>query len=206
MPPNLLAGRLKIRHVLLIDAIARRGTLVAAADDLSVTQPATTRALRELEEVLGVSLYDRHSRGLSPTLFGEAFAAHAQAVVSQIRQAGTHVAQLRNADLGTVSIGVHLTGSNALVPRAVEALKTRHPRLTVQLNEAWPRRLLSELASGRLDLVVGRLAQPTDEHFIRVPLHDEVVSLVVRTEHPLAGRDGIDLPELSDPAETSLPQ
>lgn len=195
--PNLLDGRLKIRHVRLVDAIARHGSLVAAAHDLSITQPAATRTLRELEELLGVSLYNRHPRGLSPTLFGEAFSAHAQAVVSQIRQAGTHVTQLRTADLGTVSIGIHLTGSDALVPRAVEILKARHPRLTVELNEALPRRLLSELASGRLDLIVGRLTQPTDEHFVRLPLHDEAVSLVVRAEHPLAGREGIDPSELS---------
>lgn len=197
MTPNLLDGRLKLRHLLLVDAIARRGTLVAAADELNITQPAATRTLRELEEILGVALYDRHPKGLSPTPFSEAFAAHAQAVVSQVRQAGKHVAQLRDADRGTVAIGVHLTGSNALIPRAVEMLKARHPLLTVELNEALPRRLLSELASGRLDLVVGRLTQPTDEHFIRRPLHDEAVSLVVRAEHPLAGRARIDASELS---------
>ncbi|MEV0067855.1 LysR substrate-binding domain-containing protein [Amycolatopsis sp. NPDC050768] len=197
MTPNLLDGRLKIRHLLLVDAIARRGTLVAAADDLNITQPAATRTLRELEEILGVALYDRNPRGLLPTPFSEAFAAHARAVVSQIRQAGKHVAQLRDADRGTVAIGIHLTGSNALVPRAVEVLKARHPLLTVELTEALPRRMLSELGSGRLDLVVGRLTQPTDEHFIRLPLHEEAVSLVVRAEHPLAGREGIDASELS---------
>ncbi|MCX4538235.1 LysR substrate-binding domain-containing protein [Streptomyces sp. NBC_01669] len=195
--PDLLDGRLKFRHLLLVDAIIRRGTLVAAADELHITQPAATRTLRELEELLGVPLFDRHPRGLSPTPFSEAFAAHARAVVSQVRQAGKHMAQLRNAEHGTVAIGIHLTGSNALVPRAVAMLKSRHPLLTVQLYEALPLRLLSELESGRLDLVVGRLTQPTDEHFIRRRLHDEGVSLVVRKEHPLAGRETIDPAELS---------
>jgi DNA-binding transcriptional LysR family regulator len=196
--PDLLDGRLKFRHLLLADAITRLGTLSAAAEELSITQPAATRTLRELEVLLGVSLFDRTSRGLTPTPVSAAFTTHARGVVSQVRQAERHVAELLDADRGSVVVGVHLTGSNALVPRAVATLKARHPLLTVELYEALPQRLLSELESGRLDLVVGRLTRPTDENFIRRRLHDEAVSLVVRAGHPLAQRKDFPVAELSN--------
>jgi DNA-binding transcriptional LysR family regulator len=195
--PRLLDGRLKFRHLLLIDAITRHGTLIGAADELHTTQPAATRTLRELENLLGVALFERHPRGLIPTPFSEAFTTHARAIVSQVRQAEKHVAELREADRGTVTIGTHLAGSNVLVPRAVAVLKERHPFLTVILREGLPPTLLAELESGRLDLVVGRLTQPTDEQFIRRHLHDESVFLVVRDEHPLAGCASIDFGELA---------
>ncbi|MFI5706443.1 LysR substrate-binding domain-containing protein [Kribbella sp. NPDC051620] len=183
---------------MLADAITRLGTLSAAAEELNITQPAATRTLRELEVLLGVTLFDRTSRGLSPTPLSAAFTGHARAVVAQVRQAERHVAELLDADRGSVVVGVHLTGSNALVPRAVATLKARHPLLVVELFEALPQRLLSELESGRLDLIVGRLTRPTDEHFVRRRLHDEAVSLVVRAEHPLAQRQEFDVAELSN--------
>jgi molybdate transport repressor ModE-like protein len=196
--PNLLDGRLKFRHLLLADAIARLGTLSAAAEELGITQPAATRTLRELELLLGVPLFERTSRGLSSTPVSEAFTIHARAIISQVRQAERHVQELLDADRGTVVVGVHLTGSNALVPRAVASLKARHPMLTVELYEALPQRLLIELEAGRLDLVVGRLTRPTDEHFIRRRLHDEAVSLAVRADHPLARRGTFPVSELSN--------
>jgi DNA-binding transcriptional LysR family regulator len=195
--PHLLDGRLKFRHLLLIDAITRHGTLIGAADELHFTQPAATRTLRELENLLGVALFERHSRGLAPTPFSEAFAIHARAIVAQVRQAEKHVAELRDADRGTVTIGTHLAGSNVLLPRAVAVLKEGHPFLTVILQEGLPQTLLAELESGRLDLVVGRLTRPTDEQFIRLRLHDESVFLIVRDQHPLADRESIDLGDLA---------
>jgi DNA-binding transcriptional LysR family regulator len=195
--PHLLDGRLKFRHLLLIDAITRHGTLIGAADELHITQPAATRTLRELENLVGVTLFERHSRGLAPTAFSEAFAIHARAIVSQVRQAEKHVAELRNADRGTVTIGTHLAGSNVLLPQAVAVLKQEHPFLTVILHEGLPQTLLAELDSGRLDLVVGRLTRPTDEQFVRHRLHDESIFLIVRDQHPLAVRESIDFGDLT---------
>src|SRR4051794_11567810 len=124
---TLLDGRLKFRHLLLVDAISRHGTLVMAADELQITQPAATRTLRELEQMLGVTLFERHARGLAPTPFSEAFSASARAVLAQIRQAERHITELIDADRGQLVIGTHLAGAVALLPRAVASLKEHHP-------------------------------------------------------------------------------
>ena len=198
MSSSLLDGRLKFRHLLLVDAISRHGTLVMAADELLITQPAATRTLRELEQMLGVTLFERHARGLAPTPFSEAFSTHARAVLAQVRQAQRHIDELKDADRGRLVIGTHLAGAVALLPRAVASLKERHPMLTVVVREGLPSMLLAELEAGIVDLIVGRLTQPSDEIFTRIRLHEESIRLVVREDHPLAGTAVHDLTKLSE--------
>ncbi|GGL68850.1 hypothetical protein GCM10010095_62080 [Streptomyces anthocyanicus] len=120
--PRLLDGRLKFRHLVLIDALSRQGSVVGAAGELHVTQPAATRSLHELEDILGVPLFERGPRGVTPTVFGEAFTRHARAMLAQLTQAGRHVVELADADRGTVVVGTHLAGSTVLLPRAIAAL------------------------------------------------------------------------------------
>ncbi|MEW9515096.1 LysR substrate-binding domain-containing protein [Streptomyces tubercidicus] len=191
--PRLLDGRLKMRHLLLVDALSRQGSVVSAAKELHVTQPAATRSLHEVEDILGVPLFERGPRGVSATLFGKAFTRHARAVLAQLTQAGRHVVELAEADRGTVVVGTHLAGSNVLLPRAVAALKRDRPLLTVVVREASPEELLRDLEAGRIDLIVGRLTAPSGEGLIRRPLYDEYVGLVVRAGHPLTERPGADL-------------
>lgn len=195
--PKLLDGRLKLRHLLLVDALTSQGSVVAAAAALHVTQPVATRSLHDIESILGVSLYDRGPRGITPTIFGEAFTAHARAVIAQLTQAGRHVVELADADRGTVVVGTHLAGSNILLPGAIARLKRERPLLTVVVREGTPEVLLTELQSGRIDLIVGRLTSPTDEMAVRRTLYAESVELVTRRGHPLAGRSGIELGDLT---------
>lgn len=196
--PRLLDGRLKFRHLVLVDALARQGTVVGAAAELHVTQPAATRSLHELEDILGVALFERGPRGVTATVFGEAFTRDARAVLAQLTQAGRHVVELADADRGTVVVGTHLAGSNVLLPRAIAALKEDRPYLTVIVREASPDALLLELEAGRIDLIVGRLTSPPEERVVRRKLYDESVELVVRASHALADRADSVLDELLD--------
>ncbi|CAM2993774.1 LysR substrate-binding domain-containing protein [Prescottella defluvii] len=196
--PKLLDGRLKLRHLLLVDALTSQGSVVAAAAALHVTQPVATRSLHDIESILGVSLYDRGPRGITPTIFGEAFTAHARAVIAQLTQAGRHVVELADADRGTVVVGTHLAGSNVLLPGAIARLKAERPLLTVVVREGTPEMLLTELQSGRIDLIVGRLTSPTDDMAVRRTLYAESVELVTRRGHPLADRSGIQLSDLTE--------
>ncbi|EYT82255.1 MULTISPECIES: LysR substrate-binding domain-containing protein [unclassified Streptomyces] len=191
--PRLLDGRLKMRHLLLVDALSRQGSVVAAAAELHTTQPAATRSLHELEDILGVPLFERGPRGVSATVFGEAFTQHARAVLAQLAQAGRHVVELAEADRGTVVVGTHLAGSNILLPRAVAGLKRDHPFLTVVVREASPEDLLLDLEAGRVDLIVGRLTASSGEGLIRLPLYDESIGLVVRAGHALTATPGAEL-------------
>ncbi|MBM7367207.1 LysR substrate-binding domain-containing protein [Gordonia hydrophobica] len=196
--PKLLDGRLKIRHLVLIDALSRQGSVIGAAAELHVTQPVATRSLRDIENVLGVELYTRGPRGIVPTIFGEAFTEHARAVLAQLNQAGRHVVELTNADRGTVVVGTHLAGSNVLLPQAIARIKSDHPLLTVIVREGAPSTLLTELEAGRVDMIVGRLTAPSTPAITRIPLYEESVEVFAGAGHPLATTPHLELADVGD--------
>ncbi|MFC5993625.1 LysR substrate-binding domain-containing protein [Pseudonocardia hispaniensis] len=195
---RLLEGRLKLRHLTLVISIADRRSIVGAAEALHITQPVVTRGLREVEDILGVSLFDRGPRGVTPTLFGESFLEHARAVIAQLRQAGRQIDLLTNADLGTVTVGTHLAGANLLLPRAIAALKEEHPKLTVVVREATPDILQAALLAGECDLVVGRLTAKAPASLVQQMLYREPVRLVARRGHPVHALKSPSLKQLAD--------
>lgn len=184
--PRLLDGRLKLRHLVLVDALTEHGSVVAAAASLHITQPVVTRGLHDLEAILGVTLYERGPRGVTPTEFGVAFTEHARAVLAQLTQAARHVEEIAGASRGMVVVGTHLAGSNLLLPLAIAHLKSAHPQLLVIVREGTPETLLVELSAGRIDLVVGRLSRPGSDQTLRRVLYQEEIRLVVGHNHPLA--------------------
>lgn len=185
MRDRLLDGRLKLRHLLLVVTIADEGGVMAAARALYITQPAVTRALHEVEAILEVSLFDRGPHGVTPTVYGTSFVAHARSVLAQLRQADERIGELVRADAGQVVVGTHLAGSNLLLPRAIATVKAEHPHLTVVVREAAPTTLYRALAAGEVDLVIGRLVARPPEELAQERLYREPVRLVARTQHPV---------------------
>ncbi|WP_026197777.1 LysR substrate-binding domain-containing protein [Sciscionella marina] len=196
--PRLLDGRMKLRHLVLVDALTEEGSVLGAAAALRLTQPALTRGLHELESILGVPLYDRGARGVTPTIYGVAFTEQARAVIAQLRQAARHIAEIADADRGTVVIGSHLTGATLLLPKAITALKTDHPHLTIEVREGSPETLLVDLVAGRLDVVVGRVTAPSNDAVVRHLLYEEPVQIVVGAHHPAREQADITLTDLLD--------
>ncbi|MFF2389199.1 LysR substrate-binding domain-containing protein [Agromyces sp. NPDC058104] len=182
---RLLDGRLKIRHLVLVTTIADEGTLVRAAEALHITQPVVTRGLREVEELLGVPLFERLPRGVTPTEYGRPFIERARSVLAELRIAGEEVRLLQSGQLGTVTVGTHLAGSNLLLPRAIAGLKAEHPRLTVVVREGTPDTLQQLLLAGDLDLMVGRLSSSVPVRLEQERLHLEPIRLVARAGHPV---------------------
>ena len=195
---RILDGRLKLRHLGLVASIADRGSVVGAAEAMHVTQPVVTRGLREVEAVLGVALFDRGPRGVTPTIYGDIFIEHARAVLAQLRQAEQQIDLLTNAELGTVTVGTHLAGSNLLLPRAIAALKAQHPRLTVVVREGTPDVLYTALLTGQCDLTVGRLNAKTPAALVQHMLYREPIRLVARLDHPVHELKRPTLSELVD--------
>lgn len=183
---RLLDGRLKLRHLVLVDVLTQHGSVIAAAAALHITQPVATRTLRELETILGVSLYQRGPRGVTPTIFGETFTSHARAILAQLAQAGRHVTELADAHRGTVVVGTDPGGANLLLLQAIARLKSERPQLTVVVREGAPDALAVELRAGRVDLIVGRRGLTAGEAELHTPLCREQVGVFTRVSHPLA--------------------
>jgi DNA-binding transcriptional LysR family regulator len=194
---RLLDGRLKMRHLVLVDALTRQGSVIGAAAALHITQPVATRTLQELEAILGVSLYERGPRGVTPTSIGQAFTRHARAVLAQLSQADRQVTELADPGRGTVVVGTN-PGSHHLLPIAIAGLKSEHPLLTVIVRESSPEALSAELEAGNIDLIVGRFTSPATESEVRTPLYDEFIEIYARAQHPLAQQRTINFADLGD--------
>ncbi|WUI03752.1 LysR substrate-binding domain-containing protein [Spirillospora sp. NBC_00431] len=194
---DLLNGRLKLRHLVLVVAIADQGSVLRAAEHLHLAQPAVTRSLREVENILGVELFTRGPRGVTPTMFGDAFTEHARAVLAELRRAGERITGLADGEVGTVTIGTLLAGSNVLLPRAIAALKADRPGITVIVQEATFDAQVPRLLDGEIDLILGRLNPIGDLRGLRqITLYGEPVRLVARRGHPARARRDLRLADL----------
>jgi DNA-binding transcriptional LysR family regulator len=200
---RLLDGRLKVRHLVLVDALTCHGSVVGAAAALHIAQPVASRTLQELEAILGAPLYKRGPRGVTPTIIGDAFTGHARAVLAQLSQAGRQVTELADPELadphhGTVVVGTYPAESYTHLCKAIAGLKGQRPLLTVIVRESSAEALSVELQAGRIDLIVGRFTSPTTESEIRTPLYDESFKICTRAQHPLAQRRTITFSDLGD--------
>ncbi|MEO8683881.1 MAG: pca operon transcription factor PcaQ [Devosia sp.] len=184
MAKRAIDPRIKLRHLSCFLEVARLKSVVNAASALNISQPAASKTIQELEEILGVPLFDRSRRSLFLTQFGEVFYRYAATSLAALRQgidaaSGSHEAAM-------VKVGALPTVSARILPGAVQAFTAdgtgAHTRIITGPNAY----LLSLLRTGDVDLVIGRMADPdamlgfSFEH-----LYSERIVMVVRPGHPL---------------------
>ncbi len=209
--PSTGLHRVSVRHLRLVAAIAESGSMIRAAEQVGRTQPAVTRAVRDLERDLGVTLFERGNRGVSPTRYGEVLVRHARRVLAQLASAGEEIEDLVHGTGGRVVVGTLLAASAWLLPRAIVQLRRDRPRVSVDVVEGTHDRLLPMLLHGDLDMVVGRLSEFRHRAGIRQePVYSEEIVTVARPEHPLVHRGALELADLQEtdwilpPPETTL--
>lgn len=189
-----IRARLKTRQLLLLVALAEEGNIHRAAQVLSMTQPAASKLLKDLEDVLGVPLFERLPRGMSPTWYGETMIRHARMALASLNQAHDELTALKTGHFGQVGIGAITSPGLSLLPTAVALVKQEHPNLRISLEIETSPVLLDRLEQGKLDIVVGRLFAEHDKgNLAYEPLTEELVSAVARPGHPLMGVSNLGL-------------
>ena len=185
--------------------------MVRAAEAIGLTQPAVTKAVRDLESDLGVRLFERGNRGVTPTIYGEALVRHARRVLAQLAHAAEEIDGLAHGTGGRVAVGTLLAASAWLLPRAIARLRAERPRVVVDVVEGTEDRLQSMLLRGDLDMVAGRLSGFRHRAGIHhEPIYSEGIVVLVRPGHPLARRKRLSLADLRvadwilPPHETTL--
>ena len=203
--------RVSVRQLRLIATVAEVGTMVRAGEAIGMTQSAVTKAVRDLEMDLGVDLFERGNRGVTPTIYGEALVSHARRVLAQLEHAAEEIDDLAHGAGGRVAIGTLLAASAWLLPTAITRLRAERPRVAVDVVEGTNDRLQPMLLRGDLDMVVGRLSEFRHRAGVdQEPLYSDGVVILARPEHPLSCRDSLSLADLQEadwilpPAETTL--
>jgi LysR family pca operon transcriptional activator len=182
----MLDDRIKFRHLQCFLAVAEQGSLQKASGVLSITQPAVSKTLKELESLLAVRLFERGRKGAVLTASGVAFMRHAGASVRALREAVASVSQTQGRGQVTVAIGVLPTVVPCLLQPLLRHLDDAGSATSLQIHTGSNPELLMRLRQRELDLVIGRFAEPAQmlglsfEHLYADPL-----VLVARPGHPL---------------------
>ena len=192
-------ARLKTRQLLLLLALEDEGNINRAAQVLNITQPAASKLLKDLEDMLGVSLFDRMPRGMRPTWYGETMIRHARVALASLGQAHDEIQALKAGSFGQVSVGAITAPGLSLLPMAVALLKREQPSLRVSLQIETSDVLMERLAQSKLDMLVARLFERHDKTALRYQaLTEEPVCAVTRPGHPLLGRRKLSLRDMAD--------
>lgn len=193
-----IRARLKTRQLLLLVAMEEEGNIHGAAQVLNMTQPAASKLLKDLEDMLEVKLFDRLPRGVRPTWYGETMIRHARMALASLSQAHEEIDALKAGRFGQVGVGAITAPAITLMPDAITHVKASHPSLRVQLQVETSDVLVDRLAQGKLDMVVGRLFARHDKTDLRYEaLVEEPIAAVVRTGHPLMEQASLALKDLS---------
>src|SRR3954454_14164166 len=192
-----LDQRLRLQLLRTVDAIDTHRSLLKASAALGLSQPALTKSLQELEETVQLRLFQRHPRGVTPTEAGTVFVRAARHILAELRRLDEDLDLLSVPGGGTVALGALPVAAAGVLPGALTQLKAKHPDLRVRMQQGRTEELLPLLASGEIDLVVGRLYDPPmPDGFEREALWTEPISILARTEHPLFAVEQVTLDEL----------
>src|SRR6185312_15744575 len=195
-----LRERLKLRDFDTLVAVARCGSMAKAAAELSVSQPAVSKAIADLEHTIGVPLFDRTAQGVELTLYGDIAIKCARAVFDEIHQTVQEIALAGDLSAGELRIAATEPMLGGFLAAVIVDLHRRFPHLRFEIDQ--PQSVdeqYRELRERRVDLVIGRVLQSgVADDVASEQLFAEPWSVVAGQDNPLARRRGLKLADLLD--------
>ncbi len=191
-------ARLRFRHLQFLDILGVTRNLRMAAEQIHITQPAATKILMDIEDILGARLFDRLPRGMRPNELGLFTLRYAATALAGHRQFVDEFNALQQGGHGHLTIGA-ISGSAAhLLTASVAEIQRLRPLLVIKLLEQSSDQLVVWLAERKIDLMVGRFTDEAQRsQFQYERLAAESLQVVAGTHHPLRGMRTLDLAELT---------
>jgi DNA-binding transcriptional LysR family regulator len=187
-----------LRQIQYFIAVAEQGSVTRAAQNLSISQSSITEALKELENDLGVVLFERHPRGLSITHNGHQFLRHATKILATVSDARTSFSGQRNIPSGTLNIGVTSLVAGYVLSDLLARYRRACPGVEVSAIEDNGSYLEHLLVGGELDVAVMVISNLRD----RMALQAEILEtspyrLWLPMGHPLVSADIISIADIA---------
>lgn len=188
--------RLSLRQLIILEAVARCGSFSAASRELHLTQPAVSMQIRQLEETLGLALFEQVGRRIHLTEAGREVLATSRAISRELADLEQTLARLRGGEGGNLVLSA-ASSASYLATRLVAAFRRAHPGVRVSLNAVNRETLLRHLAENTVDLVLmGR--PPEGGDLEATPVLDNPLVVIAARSHPLAGVKNIPLARLAE--------
>jgi LysR family transcriptional regulator, regulator for metE and metH len=199
-----LMAILERSHLTIIREVSREGSLTAAADQLHLTQPALSHAIRKLEARLGVNIWRREGRSLQLTQAGDALLAVANRLLPQFTQAEDRLQQFAQGERGTMRIGMECHPCYQWLLKIVSPYLDRWPRVDVDVRQKFQFGGIGALFGHEIDMLV--TPDPLFKPGLRfTPVFDYEQVLVVGPDHPLRGAEFVLPDQLADEVLITYP-
>ena len=193
---------LNVARLKVLDEVARRGSFSAAADALDYTQSAISQQIAALERETGMTLLQRHPRGVSLTAAGQTLVGHAEGILARLESAEAALGAIAGLRGGRLRMASFPTAGATLMPLAIASFRARHPDVELTLAEGEPEQIEPRLRAGEIDLALlfeFGAAAGADE-LTRVELLEDPLYLALPREHRLAKRRKLRLEDLREEA------
>lgn len=187
--------RLRFRHLQLMKALATTNSLRKAGSLLKISQPAASKLLRELEEVIQEQLFVRTRKGVTPNRYGVALIRHAQSILAESESALEEIRSIKSGAYDQIRIGIFAMAAAPLLASGITLLRKETPALSVHVEDGTAPAMTSALMRRELDCILGRLEETRIGE--RVPVLPARVALVVRKGHPLLKRKKVRLSDVA---------
>lgn len=176
-----MRGLPSVRQLRAFAAVYYTGQVSAAAERLALTQPAVTVLLRELEERLGVKLFDRSTRSLRRTEAATEAIAYVERALMELKGLGVSMAELAHARRGKVCIATTATIAQTLLPPMLRRYLDIHPDVRVEVQDVAPTNFVETVLAGRVDFGIGTLEAPVPGLREQVFLRDSLIAAAPAT-------------------------
>lgn len=182
---NQIGQRFRLRDLHVLFTVAERGTMAKAAAELGISQPAISDLIADIEQSLGVRLFDRTSQGVQPTVYGHALLRRGLAAFDELKQGMRDIAYLADPTTGELRIGCSESMA-AIIPPFLERFSQDYPGVIVHVDNVFPgvisqgaqqlmAPVLSHLRDRKSDLVLARLMPQITKQSLAGDLNVEVL-------------------------------
>lgn len=170
-----------------------------ASRQLELSQSSLHRVSRELEQLLGITLFEKTSASILPTRAAGQLARAAKLAFGEIEQGYYEISAMQSREVGKIVIGSMPLARTAILPEAINRFGLTHPNIAIEVVDAPYSSLLLRLRNGDLDLLVGalRYPPPTDD-IVQEKLIEPSLAIVARNGHPLLHSLSVQLDSLLD--------
>jgi DNA-binding transcriptional LysR family regulator len=188
--------RLRLRDLDILMAVIETGSMGKAAKRLNVSQPAVSKAIVELEDALGVQLFDRGRRGVVPTPYGLALRKRGVAVFDDLRQGIEDIEFLSDPTKGDIRVGTTEPIMAAILSPVIDTLSRKHPRMVFHIVAGDTATLYKDVAERNIDLAVCRMIGNLPDELSAETLFDDSVAVMTTADNPLTRRRHLTLADL----------
>jgi DNA-binding transcriptional LysR family regulator len=192
--------RLKLRDLHILLAVVQHGSMARAAAELAVSQPAVSKAIADLEHVLGLRLLDRGRNGIEPTAYGRALAARGRTIFDELKKGVEELAFLADPTVGDLRIASTESLAAGFLPAVIENFSREQPHVRLEVAQAvMNAQHYRDLRDRGIDLLLGRIPAQFDEDDLDLDtVYDDPVVVVASRRSKWARLRRVTLADLAE--------